>query len=100
MSSSQPGIAIIGGGPAGLTAGLLLRKRGIPFTIFELQQKPTDEELAKPSGMLDLHEESGIAAIKECGLFDEFLKLTGECTETSKFVDAVLYTNKNSKRQR
>jgi 2-polyprenyl-6-methoxyphenol hydroxylase-like FAD-dependent oxidoreductase len=78
MSSSPPRIAIIGGGPSGLTVGLLLHKRGIPFTIFELRQRLTDEELAKPSWMLDLHEESGIAAIKECGLYDEFIKLTSE----------------------
>lgn len=75
------------GGPAGLNLGLLLHKHGIHFTIFELRQKPNDEELAKPSGMLDLHEESGIAAIKECGLFEEFLKLTGECSEADKFSD-------------
>ena len=96
MSLSQPRIAIVGGGPAGLTVGLLLHKRGVPFTIFELRQKPTNEELAKPSGMLDLHEESGIAALKECGLFDEFLKLTGECTEAQKVLDkdgTILYTD-------
>ena len=63
--SSQPRIAIVGGGPAGLTMGLLLHKNRIPFTIFESRQKPTEEELAKPSGMLDLHEESGLAVIKE-----------------------------------
>ncbi|KAH6887667.1 salicylate hydroxylase [Thelonectria olida] len=85
--SSQPRIAIIGGGPAGLTTGLLLHKQGIPFTIFELRQKPTEEELAKPSGMLDLHDESGIAAIKECGLLDQFFKLTGECSEAQKVAD-------------
>ena len=87
MPSSQPRIAIIGAGPAGLTLGLLLHKCAIPFTIFELRQKPTDEELAKPSGMLDLHEESGLAAIRECGLFDQFLKFTGECAEVQKVAD-------------
>ncbi|MCJ1446265.1 MAG: hypothetical protein MMC23_006770 [Stictis urceolatum] len=87
MPSSQPRIAIIGGGPAGLTIGLLLHERAIPFTIFELRPKPTDEELAKPSGMLDLHEESGIAALKECDLYNEFLILTGECTEAQKVAD-------------
>jgi len=37
--------------------------------------------------MLDLHDESGIAAIKECDLFDEFLKRTGECSEQQKVSD-------------
>lgn len=70
----SPRIAIIGAGPAGLTLGALLHKHAIPFTIFELRQKPTAGELSKPSGMLDLHEGSGLAAIRECGLYDEFLK--------------------------
>lgn len=74
-------IAIVGGGPAGLTMGVLLQKHHIPFTIFELRSKPTKEELAEPSGMLDLHEGSGLQVIKECGLYDEFIPLTGECTE-------------------
>lgn len=82
MASSQSSrVAIIGGGPAGLTLGLLLHRNAVPFTIFELGQKPTDNVLAKPTGMLDLHEESGLAALKECGLPEEFLSLTGECTE-------------------
>lgn len=87
MSSSPPRIAIIGAGPAGLILGLLLYKHAIPFIIFELRQKPTDEELAKPSGMLDLHEDSGVAAIRECGLFDQFLQLTGECAEVQIVAD-------------
>lgn len=82
MSSSPLRIAIVGGGPAGLTLGVLLHKRGIPFTIFELRQKPTDEELSKPSGSLDLHDATGIAALRECGLYDEFALLTGDCSES------------------
>ncbi|KAL4870417.1 hypothetical protein BDV12DRAFT_165913 [Aspergillus spectabilis] len=82
-----PRIAIIGGGPAGLTLGRLLYKRNIPFKIFERRQKPTEEELAKASGMLDLHEESGLAALRDCGLYDNFLHLTGECSEAQKVSD-------------
>lgn len=81
MTTTQPRIAIIGAGPAGLTLGVLLHNRGIPFEIFELRQKPTEEELAKPSGSLDLHDESGLAAINECGLHEQFLSLIGECSE-------------------
>lgn len=77
----QPRIAIVGGGPAGLTMGLLLNKHRIPFTIFELRQKPTEEEMAKPSGMLDLHEETGLGVIRQCGLYNDFVPLTGECSE-------------------
>lgn len=81
MSSTAPQIAIIGGGPAGLTLGVLLHKQNIPFTIFELRQKPTEEELAKPSGSLDLHDESGLAALREAGLYNDFLKRKAECSE-------------------
>ncbi|KAI1134939.1 salicylate hydroxylase [Hypoxylon sp. FL0543] len=84
---SQPRIAIVGGGPAGLTMGVLLQKHHIPFTIFERRPKPTREELAEPSGMLDLHEGSGLEVIKECGLYDEFIPLTGECSEDMILTD-------------
>ncbi|KAJ8608413.1 hypothetical protein MRB53_039665 [Persea americana] len=88
-NNMSPRIAIIGAGPAGLILALLLHnhKPSIPFTVFELRQRPTDIELAKPSGMLDLHDESGQAAIKDCGLWDEFLKLTGECAEAQRVAD-------------
>lgn len=103
MSSSPPRIAIVGGGPAGLTLGLLLHKRGIRFTIFELREKLTDEELAKPSGVLDLHDESGLAAIRECGLYDQFLQLTGECSESNKVSDkdgSILYEDEGELSER
>jgi 2-polyprenyl-6-methoxyphenol hydroxylase-like FAD-dependent oxidoreductase len=61
-----------------------LHKEGIPFTIFELRQHPTDEEFAEPSGSLDLHEESGLAALRGCGLLEEAMSLTGDCTEEQK----------------
>ncbi|KAI5459222.1 hypothetical protein BGZ63DRAFT_390520 [Mariannaea sp. PMI_226] len=103
MSLTQPRIAIVGGGPAGLTVGLLLHHRNIPFTIFELRQQPTDEDLNKPSGMLDLHEESGIAALRECGLYDQFLNLTGECSEAQRVSDKdgnIIYQDEGELSQR
>ncbi|KAF2204692.1 FAD/NAD(P)-binding domain-containing protein [Delitschia confertaspora ATCC 74209] len=103
MSSFRPRIAIVGGGPAGLATCLLLHKHGITSTIFELRPKPTKEDLAKPSGMLDLHEESGIAALKECGLFGEFLGLTGECSEAQKVSDKngnILWSDEGELRKR
>jgi 2-polyprenyl-6-methoxyphenol hydroxylase-like FAD-dependent oxidoreductase len=37
--------------------------------------------------MLDLHEESGLAAIQACGLYDEFLPLAGECAQATHVSD-------------
>ncbi|CRG91783.1 salicylate hydroxylase [Talaromyces islandicus] len=48
MPSPQIRIAIVGAGPAGLTLGVLLHKHGIPFTIFELRQQPTEEVVNSP----------------------------------------------------
>lgn len=87
MTSNQPRIAIIGGGPGGLTLGALLHKRGVPFTMYELRSRPTEEELAEPSGMLDLHEESGLSAIRACGLYEEFVAFTGDCEESMVVTD-------------
>lgn len=94
--SSSPSIAIVGAGPGGLTTAVLLEKHSIPYTVFELRQRPTDDELAQPSGSLDLHEESGIAAVKACGLYDTFVTLTGECSEAQKIADKtgkIVYTD-------
>lgn len=82
MPSTQPRIAIIGGGPGGLTLGALLHQRNIPFTIYELRPRPTDADLSEPSAMLDLHPESGIAAIRACGLYEKFLPYTADCEES------------------
>lgn len=78
--SPQPRIAVVGGGPGGLILGVL-HKRSVPFTIFELRPKPTEQELAMPSGMLDLHAGSGLDAIEGSGLYDNFIPLTGDCVE-------------------
>lgn len=96
MTQAQPKIAIIGGGPAGLTLGALLHQHSVPFTIYELRPRPTEKELAEPSGMLDLHDESGLAAVRACGLYDQFLPLTGECEESMTISDKhgnVLHTD-------
>jgi len=96
MSTFQPRIAIVGGGPSGLALGQLLHQRGIHTTIYELRPKPTQEELVKPSGMLDLHEESGLTAMRECGLWDKFQAAVGDCSESMRVLNpdgAVLHTD-------
>lgn len=62
-------IAIIGGGPGGLTLARLLQVGGAAVTVYERDQ----HEHARPKGAtLDLHEESGLLALKEAGLMDAF----------------------------
>lgn len=87
MPGLYSNIAIVGAGPAGLTLGVLLHNKRIPFTIFERRQRFTDEELAKPAGSLDLHEESGLAALREAGLYDEFKTLIDDCTEAQRIAN-------------
>ncbi|KAL5341453.1 hypothetical protein BJX70DRAFT_406036 [Aspergillus crustosus] len=82
-----PRISIIGGGPGGLTLGRLLHSHAIPFKIYDLRKEPTEADLSLPSGMLDLHEESGLAALRACGLYDKFLQRKAECSEAQKVAD-------------
>lgn len=83
-AASQPHIAIIGAGPAGLALALLLHKHHIPFTVFEMRPQPTPSDYASPSGSLDLHEESGLAALRACDLYDAAMALTGDCTQQQR----------------
>lgn len=62
-------IGIIGGGPGGLTLARILAVRGISAQLFELDEHP----LARPQGgTLDLHQESGLMALRLAGLQDAF----------------------------
>jgi 2-polyprenyl-6-methoxyphenol hydroxylase-like FAD-dependent oxidoreductase len=72
MSTSNPPIAIIGAGPAGLTLASLLTLRSIPYTLFERSGPPSPSDNSRAGGSLDIHPETGQLALKEAGLFDEF----------------------------
>jgi 2-polyprenyl-6-methoxyphenol hydroxylase-like FAD-dependent oxidoreductase len=66
---ATPKIAVIGAGPAGLTFARILRRNGVSCTIFESDASPSARS---QGGTLDLHPQSGQAAIKEAGLETEF----------------------------
>jgi 2-polyprenyl-6-methoxyphenol hydroxylase-like FAD-dependent oxidoreductase len=62
-------IAIVGGGPGGLTLARLLQMNGADVTVYERDLHKD----ARPKGAtLDLHEESGLAALQAAGLMNEF----------------------------
>lgn len=62
-------IAIVGGGPGGLTLARLLQLQGINVKVYERDGNKD----ARPQGAtLDLHDESGLLALKKAGLMDAF----------------------------
>ena len=69
-------IAIIGAGPAGLTLARLLQvspiESQLTITIFEHDTSPTSR--LYQGGTLDLHTDTGLAALRKCGLWDEAVK--------------------------
>jgi 2-polyprenyl-6-methoxyphenol hydroxylase-like FAD-dependent oxidoreductase len=62
-------IAIVGGGPGGLTLARLLQQSGAQVSVYERDQSRS----ARVQGSaLDLHENSGLAALDAAGLMDAF----------------------------
>ncbi|MBS1490254.1 MAG: FAD-dependent monooxygenase [Bacteroidetes bacterium] len=65
-------VAIIGGGPVGLTMAKLLQQTGIDITLYE---RDTDPEARIWGGTLDLHKGSGQEAMKKAGLLQTYYDL-------------------------
>lgn len=80
-------IAIIGAGPAGCMLARLLFRHGIPVTIFEGESSP---DLRSQGGTLDLHQNTGQAALKQAGLYDDFIKLARYDGEAMNWCDKKL----------
>lgn len=62
-------IAIIGGGPGGLTLAKLLQRKGINVKVYE---RDLNREVRVQGATLDLHHESGLKALEQAGLMDAF----------------------------
>lgn len=64
-------IAIVGGGPGGLTLANLLQLKGLNVTVYE---RDANREVRIQGSTLDLHHDSGLKALEEAGLMDAFKK--------------------------
>ncbi|MBE7179195.1 MAG: FAD-dependent monooxygenase [Mucilaginibacter polytrichastri] len=60
-------IAIVGGGPGGLTLARLLQRKGADVKLYE---RDADKHARVQGSPLDMHEKSGVAALHEAGLTD------------------------------
>lgn len=77
-------IAIVGGGPGGLTLARLLQVKGLACTVFEREAGPHERP---QGGTLDLHEESGQLALQLAGLQEGFQKIARYEDQGTRIVD-------------
>ncbi|GAA3140287.1 FAD-dependent oxidoreductase [Nonomuraea roseoviolacea] len=66
---TSPRIAVVGAGIGGLTCARTLQRHGRQVTVFE---RETSAHARRQGGMLDLHVDTGQAALRAAGLFAEF----------------------------
>jgi len=85
MITQDKKIAIIGGGPGGLTLARLLQLQGANVKVYE---RDLDKTARIQGGALDLHTESGLAALKKAGLMDEFKKNYRPGAELMRILDS------------
>lgn len=62
-------VAIVGGGPGGLTLAKLLQLKGVDVKVYERDLNKNARVQGSP---LDLHDESGLAALRKAGLLEDF----------------------------
>jgi 2-polyprenyl-6-methoxyphenol hydroxylase-like FAD-dependent oxidoreductase len=62
-------IAIVGGGPGGLTLARLLQIKGADVKVYE---RDVNKDVRVQGATLDLHDDSGLKALRVAGLMDAF----------------------------
>ncbi len=84
--SSKPEIAIVGGGPAGLTAAVILHRGGHHVRVYERDRSAGHRA---QGGTLDLHEDKGQIALKQAGLLDTFRAIARHEDQDERDVDPI-----------
>lgn len=69
MLIEDKNIAIIGGGPGGLTLARLLQMHGADVKVYE---RDANRDVRVQGATLDLHDESGLKALRKAGLMEAF----------------------------
>jgi 2-polyprenyl-6-methoxyphenol hydroxylase-like FAD-dependent oxidoreductase len=69
MVLSNKKIAIVGGGPGGLTLARLLQLKGVEIKVYD---RDLNKEARVQGATLDLHKKSGLLALKKADLLNEF----------------------------
>jgi 2-polyprenyl-6-methoxyphenol hydroxylase-like FAD-dependent oxidoreductase len=77
-------IAIVGGGPGGLTLARVLYLHGIEAVVYE---RDVSREARVQGSSLDLHEETGQAALREAGLEQEFRRFARREGQDQRLLD-------------
>jgi 2-polyprenyl-6-methoxyphenol hydroxylase-like FAD-dependent oxidoreductase len=89
-------VAIVGGGPGGLTLARLLQQQGVDVKLYE---RDMDQYVRQQGATLDLHYESGLKALREAALMEEFQQSFRPGAERVTIVDnnlAVHYTERDN----
>ncbi|WP_411973646.1 FAD-dependent oxidoreductase [Sphingobacterium sp. Lzh-3] len=69
MKLQDKKVAVVGGGLGGLTLAKLLQSKGVNVTVYE---RDSNKEVRQQGATLDLHEESGLEALRRANLMNEF----------------------------
>lgn len=80
-------VAIVGGGPAGLALAKLLQLKGTDVKVYE---RDADRNVRVQGATLDLHEGTGLEALKRAGLLDEFYKHHRPVASKMRLVDGMM----------